>query len=204
MAWAVGTMPCCSPSAPIRRMGLRRICSLMRGPGGRRGGARCGRTGGCVVSCRGKGKPHPFPSGRGRFQANPQSIMRNACSAVCQQAERKIYIARGSTGMGHEARDQAQDSVCANSSTRPAPPDLRPRHRQRPVHPRRHLLAQRLQIRVHLDRVRARLRHEHHALGHESPASGRRRADRPAGRPGTRASSARASLRRVAGTGGRP
>src|SRR6266545_3591166 len=30
-------MPCCSPSAPIRRMGVIRICSFIRGPAGPRG-----------------------------------------------------------------------------------------------------------------------------------------------------------------------
>src|SRR5262245_9653267 len=33
----VGTMPWASPSAPIRRMGLIRICSFIRGPAGPRG-----------------------------------------------------------------------------------------------------------------------------------------------------------------------
>src|SRR6476620_10674842 len=48
IAWAVGMMPYCSPAAPITRMGLMRIWSLMRGPMSR-GGCRPNRSGGGIV-----------------------------------------------------------------------------------------------------------------------------------------------------------
>ena len=64
-AWAVGTIPCCSPSAPISRIGLRRICSLIRGelrsPPAGRGALRSNGGMPCLLRHSGKSK---MPAGR--------------------------------------------------------------------------------------------------------------------------------------------